>query len=265
MNKSQITNKSKINKFFNNPDFWEPFFVGLFEGDGCIYIVKQRKSNALFARLTIGLKYNDMNKLMLDSIQKSFGGSVYKTTQKKAVRVTWSVSNRFYITKILKLFEKYPFLGSRKTCQLDHIKRCLEHNCWDYHLNNRDSKFENQAFVSKRLALIVNECNYFKPWLSGFCEAEASFSSRHRHVVLNIGQNHDAYLIRAIMAYFGSTHSLQIRRVSKHIYYCVDIGGVQCLKQIVNHFKAYPLLGYKQVAYGNFYTQATRIIAKKLC
>ena len=45
----------------------EPFFVGLFEGDGCIYIVKKIKKAT--PRLEIALKYLPENEAMLQLIE----------------------------------------------------------------------------------------------------------------------------------------------------------------------------------------------------
>jgi len=245
------------------PAYVEPFFVGLFEGDGCAYIVKRKPLNTCFIRIVIALKNNEENLVMLQTLADFFGGSVYVQRQKQAERIAWSISSKKHINHLLNVFQRYPLLTSRKKCQLDHVKLCMLHNCWNYHKSSRDFKFQHQDTLVADLNQSFTAPAYFGPWLSGFSEAEGSFSSRHRHVLYNIGQNKDWYIVNAIKQYFQSDHVIQIVSAPKGNYYRIDIGGAKCLSKIIKHFETYPLLGYKTRSYDKFYTEATRILIKK--
>lgn len=249
------------NNFSTDPNYLEPFFVGLFEGDGCIYLVRQSRSNRCYIRLAIGLKNNEQNQHMLHVIKDYFGGNLNTVKQALRQRIVWSTSAK----KVLNVFETYPFLTSRKRCQLNHVKQCMlqNHNHWDYHLNTRDSKFDAQKTIISHNNINFEIPHYFGPWLSGFSEAEGHFSAKHRHVLYNIGQNNDWFLINAIKQYFRSQHTIQSICAGKHTYYRIDIGGAPALKQILKHFNSHPLLGYKQISYARFYKEAIRLINRQ--
>lgn len=252
----------KHSRFFTDPRYFEPFFVGLFEGDGCMYLVR-KANNGCFARLTIGLKKNKQNEHLLQGVKNYFGGNVHTINQDNRQRITWSASSQKTVNNLLRVFVKYPFLTTRKTCQFNHIKQCLLANDWAYHLNTRDSKFDSQIQGLKHTNFVIPKQSHFGPWLSGFSEAEGHFSAKPRKVLYNIGQNNDWFLIDAIRQYFHSKHTICSNPGSKqHVYYRIDIGGVPALVNIVDHFNSYPLLGYKQISYAAFYIEAARLIAK---
>ena len=253
----------KMNKnCFTSSNYLEPFFVGLFEGDGCIYLVKQHGSNRCYIRLAIGLKNNEQNQKMLHVIKDHLGGYVHTVKQGLSQRIVWSTSAKKNVKHLLNVFETYPFLTSRKICQLNHVKQCMLHNHWGYHLNTRDSKFDAQNKIISHNNINFEIPHYFGPWLSGFSEAEGHFSAKHRHVLYNIGQNNDWFLINAIKQYFRSQHTIQSVCTGEHTYHRIDIGGVPALKQIITHFNRNPLLGYKQISYARFYKEAIRLINK---
>ena len=252
----------KHNNFSTDPNYLEPFFVGLLEGDGCIYLVNQKPSNRCFIRLAIGLKNNEQNQHMLHVIKDHFGGNLHTVKQGLRQRVVWSTAAKKNVKHLLNVFETYPFLTSRKRCQLNHVKQCMLKNSWDYHLNTRDSKFDAQNKIISNNNISFEIPHYFGPWLSGFSEAEGHFSAKHRHVLYNIGQNNDWFLINAIKQYFRSQHTIQSVCAGKHTYYRIDIGGVPALKKIIMHFNSNPLLGYKQISYARFYKEAIRLINK---
>lgn len=243
-------------------NYLEPFFVGLFEGDGCIYLVRQKPSNRCYIRLVIGLKKNEQNQHMLHVIKDHLGGNVHTIKQGLRQRITWATSAKKRVKHLLNVFETYPFLTSRKRCQLNHVKQCMLKNNWNYHLNTRDSKFDAQNRIISSNNINFEIPHYFGPWLSGFSEAEGHFSAKHRHVLYNIGQNNDLFLINAIKQYFRSQHTIQSVCAGKHTYYRIDIGGAPALKQIIKHFNNNPLLGYKKRSYARFYKQAIRLINK---
>jgi hypothetical protein len=248
-------------KWILQPEYIEPFFVGLFEGDGCIYMTKRPslKSEVGYRsipRLVIGLKDLPENVLMLKHINSYFGGRIHVIKQERLRKITWAATNLKTISLCLQVFERYPFLTTNKFLQLEHLKQCSVLNDWDYHLKTRDSRFSKQEEMVQQKKITFITPTYFGPWLSGFIEAEGSFAFFHK-LVLVIGLNHDYYLIRAIRNYFKSDHSIRITKSTKKLkYYRLEMGNRQVIQNIIAHFDKYPLLGYKAVSYDLFYKQA---------
>lgn len=158
-------------------------------------------------------------------------------------------------------------MSSRKICQLEFLKRCLENPSVEYLLQTRGSRYDNQQQLVDNYNKNVQIPNYFGPWLSGFIEAEGCFSST-LDLKLVIGQNYDWYLLNAIKMYFNSTHKIRLNKDSRpescQWHYVIAMGGHPTLVNIVSHITKYPLLGYKKVAYDQFYEKflALRITPK---
>lgn len=256
------------------------FWVGLMDGDGSIQVNHWRKKSLQF-RLVIKLSNIISNYDMLIKIAIVIGGSV-RITGKGLREVIWVVNKKETVIEIIKIFDIYPLLTSRKICQLLFLKRCLLENSVDFYLLNRDNKYTNQKNIIKSFspapaagagagptatALLVgpgegrcgantlSEClnisfyksmlfsNYFKSWLSGFIEAEGCFSIRkNNNHSFSIGQNDDFYLINRIKEYTKSTNTV---RNPHGNFYSLEIYKKETLKQIINHFYYYPLLGEK--------------------
>ena len=263
-----------------NDEYIKMFWVGLMDGDGSIQVNHWRKKSLQF-RLVIKLYNNISNYDMLINIAKVIGGSV-RITGKDLREVIWVVNKKETVIEIIKIFETYPLLTSRKICQLLFLNRCLlasaqGENSVDFYLLNRDNKYTKQYNIIKyfetNLSCGANkEClnissfylypligqplpwhwkqgksilfsNYFKSWLSGFIEAEGCFSIRkNNNHSFSIGQNDDFYLINKIKEYTKSTN---IVRNTNGKFYSLEIYRKETLKQIINHFNYYPLLGKK--------------------
>lgn len=182
---------------------------------------------------------------MLIKIAKVIGGSVRVTG--KGQDVIWVVNRKETIKEIIRIFDTYPPLTSKKICQLEFLKRCLLENSVDSYLSNRDYKYEKQLailnsdpFGLERKSFALP--NYFKGWLSGFIEAEGCFSIRKsNNHSFSIGQNDDLYLINAIKQFFGTTNTVRNYRNS----YSRASSRKETLEKILNHFNNYPLLGEK--------------------
>lgn len=183
---------------------------------------------------------------MLIKIAKVIGGSVRITG--KGEDVIWVVNRKERIQEIIRIFDTYPPLTSKKICQLEFLKTCLLENSVDSYLSNRNSKYINQPVIlnSDPFGLERNSFalpNYFKGWLSGFIEAEGCFSIRkNNNHSFSIGQNDDLYLINAIRQFLGATN---IVRNPYRNFYFLEIYKKETLKFIINHFNNYPLLGEK--------------------
>ena len=183
---------------------------------------------------------------MLILIAKVIGGYVRIVKQD----VIWVVNKKEYIQEIIKIFEEFPLLTSKKKCQLQFLKTCLAKNWIIYYLNNRDNKYENQPEIIKASASGLEIPNYFKEWLSGFIEAEGCFSLRksNNHSFI-IGQNDDMYLIEAIKIYFEARNAV---RYSYGKFYALEIYKKEVLKKIITHCYNYPLLGEKRISFEIF-------------
>jgi len=226
-------------------EYIKMFWVGLMDGDGSIQVNHWRHQSLQY-RLVIKLSNITSNYNMLIKIAKVIGGSVRITGGGKDV--IWVVNKKETVQEIIKIFDSYPLLTSRKICQLEFLKTCLLENSVDSYLSNRNSKYINQPVIlnSDPFGLERNSFalpNYFKGWLSGFIEAEGCFSIRkNNNHSFSIGQNDDIYLINAIKQFFGATNAV---RNPYSNFYSIEIYKKETLKLIRNHFNNYPLLGEK--------------------
>jgi hypothetical protein len=200
---------------------------------------------------------------MLIKIAEVIGGSVRITGKGKDV--VWVVNRKETIKEILRIFDTYPPLTSKKICQLEFLKRCLLENSVDSYLSNRDYKYVNQPAIlnSDPFGLEINSYaphvsatggrnlpNYFKGWLSGFVEAEGCFSIRKsNNHSFSIGQKDDLYLMNAIKQFLGTTNT--VRNPSRN-FYSLEIYKKETLKKIINHFNNSPLLGEKAESFQKF-------------
>ncbi len=236
-------------------EYIKMFWVGLMDGDGSIQVNHWRYKYLQF-RLIIKLSYILSNYNMLIKIAKVIGGTVRITG--KGQYVIWVVDRKETIQEIIRIFETYPLLTSKKICQLEFLKTCLLKNSVDWYLANRNSKFINQVTIIKSgpfggFAKEIN-CfalpNYFNGWISGFIEAEGCFSIRKDDKLsFSIGQNDDIYLINAVKQFFGATNKVRSIKVN---FYFLEIYKKEVLKKIINHFNNYPLLGEKAVSLQKF-------------
>lgn len=235
--------KNEDNK--DSDEYIKMFWVGLMEGDGSIQVNHWRHQSLQY-RLIIKLSNIISNYYMLIKIAKVIGGTVRITRNNQDV--IWVVDKKETIQKIIKIFDKYPLLTSKKICQLEFLKKCLLENSVDLYLLNRNLKFINQISIinSDPFGFEINSFalpNYFKGWLSGFIEAEGCFSIRvNNNHSFSIGQNDDVYLIKAIKQFFGATN--MVRNPYRN-FYSIEIYKKETLKKILDHFNHYPLLGEK--------------------
>lgn len=193
---------------------------------------------------------------MLIKIAQVIGGSVRITGKGKDV--IWVVNRKETIQEIIKIFDKYLPLTSKKICQLEFLKTCLLKDSVDWYLSNRNLKYINQrahlnSWRSNPFGIEGNSFalpNYFKGWLSGFIEAEGCFSIRKsNNHSFSIGQNDDLYLINAIKQFLGASNTV---RNSYRNFYFLEIYKKEILKKFINHFNHYPLLGEKAESFQKF-------------
>jgi len=233
------------NSLINDKEYIKIFWVGLMDGDGSIQVNHWRKQSLQY-RLVIKLSNLTSNYNMLIKIAKVIGGSVMITGKGKDI--IWVVNKKETIQEIIKIFDIYPPLTSKKICQLKFLKECMVINSVDWYLLNRNNKYNDQQSIinSDMFGLekgILTLPNYFKGWFSGLIEAEGCFSIRKsNNHSFSIGQNDDIYLMNVIKEYLGATNI--VRNPSRNFYF-LEIYKKVTLKTIINHFNNYPLLGEK--------------------
>ena len=226
-------------------EYLKMFWVGLMDGDGSIQVNHWRKKSLQY-RLVIKLSNLTSNYNMLIKIAKVVGGSVIITGKDK--EIIWVVNKKETIQEIIKIFNIYPPLTSKKICQLKFLKECMVRNSVDWYLLNRNNKYNDQQSIinSDMFGLekgILTLPNYFKGWFSGLIEAEGCFSIRKsNNHSFSIGQNDDIYLINVIKEYLATTNVV-INPYRN--FYSLEIYKKETLKTIINHFNNYPLLGEK--------------------
>lgn len=226
-------------------EYLKMFWVGLMDGDGSIQVNHWRKKSLQY-RLVIKLSNLTSNYNMLIKIAKVVGGSVRITG--KGNDIIWVVNKKETIQEIIKIFNIYPPLTSKKICQLKFLKECMVRNSVDWYLLNRNNKYNDQQSIinSDMFGLekgILTLPNYFKGWFSGLIEAEGCFSIRKsNNHSFSIGQNDDIYLMNVIKEYLATTNAV---RNPYRNFYSLEIYKKETLKTIRNHFNNYPLLGEK--------------------
>ena len=224
------------------------FWVGLMDGNGSIQINHWRK-RILQYRLIIKLSNLDTNYKMLIKIAKVIGGTVKITGKGKYV--IWVVDEKKKIKEIIKIYETYPPLTSKKICRLPFLKTCLSGNSVKTYFFNKNLKYAKQLNIIKsNINLKYNYPNYLKPWLSGFIEAEGCFSIRKKdNHSFSIGQNDDIYLIETIKEYFKISNKI-INPYGK--FYSIEVYKKIILSNIITHCTNYPLMGAKLESLNKF-------------
>lgn len=226
-----------------DPDYVKKFWVGLMDGDGSIQVNHWRYKNLQF-RLVIKLKYCNENLSLLNIIGSQIGGRVRIIGDNKFV--IWVVDNRKQIHKIIEIFNKYPPITSRLRAQLAFMLECFENNNIDWYFFNRKNKYLNN-----NVEILNIEYSYFNEWLSGFIEAEGSFSIRttNNNHSFSIGQNDDKYILDKIKNHFNITN--QVRKINERFWY-IEVYKKSTILNIINHCIEYPLLGEKRLKLTKF-------------
>ncbi len=226
------------------------------DGDGSIQVNHWRYKNLQY-RLIIKLKFNKYNYNMLLLIKNVIGGNV--NIIENNTLVIWIVNNKKDIINIIKIFDDYPLLTSRKQAQLNFLILNLEKNDINWYLNNRELKYQNLNIIASNIESFLfnlkkeNNFNYIKPWLSGFIEAEGCFCLRNKNNhSFSIGQNNDLYLLEFIKFYFNASNKIRTIYKKNSIFFFLEIYKKSVINNILNHFYANPLLGEKYQSYLNF-------------
>ena len=96
-------------------EYVKMFWVGLMDGAGSIQVNHWKKKSLQF-RLVIKLSHLKSNYDMLIKIAKVLGGTVRITDKGKYV--IWVVNSKKEVEEIIKIYDSYPPLTSKKICKL---------------------------------------------------------------------------------------------------------------------------------------------------
>lgn len=245
INSFNINNKHNPNLscgFLDRNDYNEyikMFWVGLMDGNGSIQVNHWREQSLQY-RLILKLSNFKSNYKMLVEIAKVVGGTVRVSGNGKDV--IWLANKKQEVEEIIKIYETYLPLTSKKICQLAFLKTCLNETSVKTYFSYRNSKYLKQLNIIKS-NISFKLPNYFKGWLSGFIEAEGCFSIRKsNNHSFSIGQKKDFYLIEGIKQYFEANNKV---RYSYGKFYFLEIYKKKVLLKIITHCTNYPLLGEK--------------------
>ena len=268
----KIIEENTINNYI------EPFFVGLLEGDGTISTDLGTSKKNIRVRIVIALKNEKNNEIMLNKIQKIIGGRVVIERQNKYV--TWIASSQSDVNKVLLILARYPLRTIRKQCQLEFAKNCLLYKDFDNFILNRKNMYKNKKDILDILNnKTVGEIKlpfYFKPWLSGFIEAEGNFNlvfndkGHLRKSAFSIGQLDELHILNMIKFYFQSENKILKDKkkinfkgnINESDYYRLSLYNALSRKLIFEHFEKYPLIGEKKLSYSKFYEYHNQYLNK---
>ena len=266
-------------------NYIEPFFVGLLEGDGTISTDLNTSKKHIRVRIVISLKNEKNNQIMLNKIQEIIGGRVVIERQDKYV--TWIASSQSDVNKVLLILARYPLLTIRKQCQLEFAKNCLLYKDFDNFMLNRKNMYKNKKDIldilnksyclpQARLGREIKLPFYFKPWLSGFIEAEGNFNlvfndkGYLRKSSFSIGQLDELHILNMIKYYFQSENKIIKDKkkinfkgnINDSDYYRLSLYNALSRKLLFEHFEKYPLIGEKKISYSNFYEYHNQYLNK---
>lgn len=234
-----------------NKIYIEKFWVGLLEGNGSI-IIRKNKKNKIYGSFEISLKYFKENEEMLNLISKFIGGKInYEKKKGNIIKIKWIAKKDF--NNCLNILSKYPLLTSKKICQYNHLIKCLKNENWNYHLETRKLKYNNQKDIIDYYNINFNRPFYFNCWLSGFIEAEGCFRFRNEKPT-SFYICHDFYILKAIKDFFSCNHKIGINKDNRNVnlYYRISLSGKPFIKNLNKHLKKYSLLGYKKISFNKW-------------
>lgn len=235
-----------------------PYLAGLFEGDGHIWIQKQvgqKTHNPRFC-ITFGLKNEALAKKLLEIIGSGF--IRYKSKDNACVLV---VSPVVGLKKIVNLIN-----GELKTPKIAQFYGLID---W---LNQNHSSGFNKLPLNKD-----NLDN--NSWLSGFVDADGSFSVQHTKTetgalkrkiscrlrieqrILDPKTSEDYfYILNQICLFFNCNLLTRTQKSTGNAYYTLAASSKVSLNVIINYFNKYPLFSSKFLDYKDWELVAKLII-----
>lgn len=225
------------------------YLAGLFEGDGHIWIQKDvgkmaKKHNPRFC-ITFGLKNESLAKKLLSIIE--FGHIRYKPQDNACVLTISPVKG---LTRIVKLIN-----GELRTPKIDQL----------YNLIDWLNKHHNTNIP--KLPLKTGSLGS-DSWLSGFVDADGSFSVQHTKVengakkrkiscrlrieqrMIYLKSNGSYYnVLNEIAAFLGCKLLTRKQISTNNEYYTLAASSRKSLLVIINYFEMFPLYSSKHLDY----------------
>lgn len=255
LQESKKESKERIKSNFNS------YLAGLFEGDGHIWLsknLKVKKHNPRFC-ITFGLKNEPLAKKLISILDCAHIRYKYKDNA-----CVLTISPVKGLKRIVKLIN-----GELRTPKIDQL-----YNLIDWLNKHHNSNISKLPLNEKSLG-----CD---SWLSGFIDADGSFSIQHTKVEngakkrkiscrLRIEQrmiyhntNVSYYNILNKIAVFLGCNLLTRRQVATNKeYYTLTASSCKSLLIIINYFEMFPLFSSKYLDYLDWSKVVKLIINKK--
>jgi len=253
---SSIISIDKINK--NNIS---SYLAGLFEGDGHIWISKdnvKKKHNPRFC-ITFSLKNEPLAKKLLGLIE--FGHVRYKPKDNACVLIVSPVKG---LKRIVDLIN-----GELRTPKINQL-----FNLIDWLNNNHNSNIKKLPVNNKPLR--------DNSWLSGFIDADGSFSVQHTKVENNAKKRKVSCRLRIeqrmldpvtkisyfsvlnqIAKFLGCKLLTRKQLSTNNEYYTLAASNRKSLLVIVNYLELYPLFSSKYLDYKDWNKAVKLILTDK--
>jgi hypothetical protein len=225
--------KMENEKYKDIDEYFLQWFVGFFEGDGCLTINNRNDLSFVITQATVDVQ-------ILHKIKQTLGfGSVIK----QGIRTSrFCVQNLKDLQKILYILNGNLVLPSRKK----HFFKILEH-------------FNIKAKKNPKICLIAPINNEVMPsltdaWLSGFTDAEGCFTVsflrgsstyRIRYIVSQKGRENLPVWSHLILMF--KTGSIEAHSVKENFSFIIS-GSKNCLA-VYSYFNKFPLLTQKNKSF----------------
>jgi len=186
--------------------------------------------------MVIKLKNTIANKNMLMFLTHYIGGRVREVKS----NIIWVEDNQKEIERKLLILKEFPPLTKRLNSQITFLVKCMESSSVEWYFQERNNKY-----LLDKIQTSFLYPSYYNHWLSGFIEAEGSFSIRP---CFSIGQKNEKSLITNIRNYFQSSNKI----MEIKDFYMVNIYKKETLLKIVQHCINFPLIGEKKESLKKF-------------
>lgn len=214
------------------------YWVGLLDGEGSIEVNHWRKK-VLQYRIKIKLINSQENENMLKLLSKHVGGRVLSDLK----YVRWVEDDKKRIKELLNILEEFPPLTKRINSQIKFMKECFKHNNLDLYFLNRNFKYSNYLPYD-----FSSFPSYYPSWLSGYIEAEGSFSKK-KVKSLTIGEKGDKEVLESIKKYFKIENKIYSKNNNLFLF---KVYKSSILLNILEHIDQFPLLGAKNNSFQTF-------------
>ena len=225
------------------------WFIGFFEGDGSLLIVKRGDLS-----IVVTQSFDDLQLLNYIKDNLGFGNIINQSKKDKTYR--WIINKYIYLKLLIHLFNGNIVLPLR------YIKLSLFIN-----------KLNEKLLKNNELTIkIIDSCklpSLDNAWLSGFIDAEGCFSksSKLNSVIFCIAQKYEVnkYILEHILNLFQNLLLIYIGKVQKHSkenVFELRISNKFMCYSIKLYFNKYPLKSIKVLLYNTWIESISKLINK---